>query len=125
MSYTSNKHRTVDAGQYRNTVIIEVLNVEYDNVGNPVKKWKKWKKAKCSANGLYGSEYWEAAHTQNEDNLDLIFRWKKYMEYMNTREFRIVFKEEIFNILTIDNIKYKNEQVKMRCKTTHERSCKY
>lgn len=104
----------MDAGAYSQKITIEKLTHGYDEIGNPVEKWKPYKKTYAYMNGLSGKEYWEAATLNAENTVDFVCRWKKFFNLMDTTNYRIVWKGKTFNIKTIDNVQFKNEIVKIR-----------
>lgn len=110
----------MDAGAYRQRIIIETLTHGYDEVRNPLEEWRPYKKIYAYMNGLSGKEYWEAATLNAENTVDFVCRWKKFFDYMDTRTYRIVWRGKIFNIKTIDNVRFQNEIVKIRAVCSDE-----
>ena len=104
----------MDAGAYRNKVVIQKYTGEFDDIGNPAGKWEDYKKAYAYVNGLSGREYWEAANVKQENTVEFIFRWKPFFDEMNTRRFRILFRTGVYNINSIDNIQFRNQTVKIK-----------
>ena len=104
----------MDAGAYGKLIKIQKLSTTHDEIGNPEEKWMEWKEAYAYVNGLSGSEYWEAAATHQQDTVEFIFRWHPFFNKMDTRNFRLIFEGKIFDIYLIDNLKYKNQTVKIR-----------
>ena len=83
----------MNAGAYSQKIMIEKLMHDYDNIGNPVEKWKPFKRDYAYMNGLSGKEYWEAATLNAENTVDFVCRWKKFFD---------------------DNVQFRNEIVKIR-----------
>ena len=105
----------MDAGAYRKKIIIQKKDGSTkDAIGNPVVAYVDDKSFYAYANGLSGREYWEAAQVQGENTVDFTVRWHPYFDQINTKEYRLVMDNKVFNIRTIDNIQYKNETVKIR-----------
>ena len=104
----------MNAGAYTQKITIEKLTREYDEIGNPVERWRAYKGTYAYMNGLSGKEYWEAATLNAENTVDFVCRWKKFFDEIDTRNYRIVWREKIFNIKTIDNAQFRNEIVKIR-----------
>lgn len=107
----------MDAGAYRELVTIQQYIEGFDEIGNPSQEWKDWKKAYSYVNGLSGSEYWEAANVHQENTVEFIFRWKRFFDSMNTKQYRILFNGGIYNISQIDNIQFRNKTVKIKAVT--------
>lgn len=104
----------MNAGAYSQKIMIEKLVHDYDDIGNPVEKWKPFKRDYAYVNGISEKEYWEAATLNAENTVDFVCRWKKFFDEMDTRNYRIVWREKTFNIKTIDNVQFRNEIVKIR-----------
>ena len=110
----------MDSGAYRHTVTIQKYVDGYDDIGNPVNEWQGWKQAKAYVNGLSGSEYWEAANTQSETTVEFLFRWKAFFDEMNSKQFRLIFNNRIFNIKgNPDNLQFRNKTVKIRAEAVN------
>ena len=104
----------MNAGAYREPVVIEKNSYTQDEIGNQVEVWKEHYKGYAYMNNLSGTEYWEAAQTQSQNTVIFVLRYHPQIADMNTREYRIVHGGKAFNITSIDNVQYKNETVKIR-----------
>lgn len=104
----------MDSGAYRNLVTIQKYVEGFDDIGNPSNEWTDYAHAYAYANGLSGREYWEAANVQQENTVEFIFRWKPFFDTVNTKQYRLVFRDRIYNINMIDNIQFRNKTVKIR-----------
>lgn len=104
----------MDSGIYAHRITIEKLSHDYDSLGNPVEEWKIYKRTYAYMNGLSGKEYWEAATLNAENTVDFVCRWKKFFDDMDTKNYRIVWRGKSFDIKTIDNVQFRNENVKIR-----------
>ena len=107
----------MDSGANSGLVTIQKYDSGFDDVGNPVGDWNDYKKAYAYVNGLSGTEYWEAANTHQENTVEFVFRWKPFFDLMNTKQYRILFNGEIYNINLIDNIQFRNKTVKIKAVT--------
>lgn len=104
----------MDAGAYREPVVIKKCSHTEDPVGNQMTDWAEYFKGYAYMNNLSGSEYWEAAQTQSQNTVMFILRYHPLLEAMNTREYQLVHRGTAYNITAIDNIQYKNETIKIR-----------
>lgn len=105
----------MQSGAYKHLITIEKREKIIDSIGNTKKQWIEFKKDYAYANGLSGQEYWEAQKSNDENTIDFTLRWKPYLDTIDTKEYRIVFKGKMYNIKTIDNIRFNNKNVKIRC----------
>lgn len=104
----------MNAGAYREPIIIEKNGFTEDDIGNQIPAWEKYYSGYAYMNNLSGTEYWEAAQTQAENTTMFIMRYHPLLGSMNTKEFRLVHRGNIFNITSIDNVQYSNETIKIR-----------
>ena len=107
----------MNAGMFKKLVSFEKYVEGFDEIGNPSQEWVDYKKAYAYVNGLSGSEYWEAANIRQENTVEFTFRWKPFFDKLNTKQFRINFQNNIYNINLIDNIQFKNKTVKIKAVT--------
>lgn len=107
----------MNAGAYRSIVKIQKYVEGFDEIGNPSETWEDFKRDYAYVNGLSGVEYWEAANVHQENTVEFIFRWKPYFDQMDTKRFRIIFRGGTYNINLIDNIQFRNKQVKIKAVT--------
>lgn len=104
----------MNAGLYRNKIVIQKYVQGYNDVGSPLDEWQNYKTVYAYVNGLSGSEYWEAANIRQENTVEFVCRWKPFFDEMNTKQFRIIFNDSIYNINTIDNVQFRNKTVKLK-----------
>ena len=107
----------MNAGMFKKLVSFEQYVDGFDEIGNPSQEWVPYKKAYAYVNGLSGSEYWEAANIRQENTVEFIFRWKPFFDNLNTKQYRINFQNNIYNINLIDNVQFKNKTVKIKAVT--------
>lgn len=104
----------MNAGAYREPVVIEKNSYSEDDIGNQVQAWTEYYRGYAYANNLSGSEYWEAAQTQAQNTVMFILRFHPLLGVMNTKECRLLHRGREYNITSIDNVQYKNETIKIR-----------
>lgn len=104
----------MNAGAYRELVEIKYRSFEEDDIGNQKAVWTQYYKAYAYMNNLSGSEYWEAAQTQAQNTVMFIMRYHPLLGSMNTKEYCLVHRGREYDIISIDNVQYKNETIKIR-----------
>ena len=104
----------MNAGAYREPVLIEKNGHVEDDIGNQVASRTEYYKGYAYMNNLSGSEYWEAAQTQAQNTVLFILRYHPLLGAMDTRGYRLMHRGKEYNITSIDNVQYKNETVKIR-----------
>lgn len=106
----------MQSGAYKQKITFQKFSVVDDEIGNRISQWKDYRGCYCYANGLSGREYWEAAAVQQETIIEFVMRWKLFFNHLNSKEYRIVFENNVYDIESIDNIQFKNKTVKIRAK---------
>ena len=92
----------MNAGAYREPVVIERNTITEDEIGNQTSAWTKYYAGYAYMNNLSGSEYWEAAQTKSQNTI------------MFVKEYRLIHRGQEYNITSVDNVQYKNEVIKIR-----------
>lgn len=104
----------MNAGAYREPVVIEKRGYTEDEIGNQASVWEEYYRGYAYMNNLSGTEYWEAAQTQAQNTVMFILRFHPLLGAMNTKEYRLVHRGREYDITSIDNVQYKNETIKIR-----------
>lgn len=88
--------------------------VEIDDIGNRINTWEDYFScwASVSASKLNVGEKNEAAQTLEQDRLDFTVRWCSQTAEITSTEYRIIFRERIYNIDHIDIGKNKKQSLK-------------
>ena len=86
-----------------------------DDIGNHKNAWTECYSCHATVSGENGSESAVAGTTV--DNADIAFtvRYCKAVDGFTADGYRILFRGEIYNILSIDHMNYKKKSVKFRC----------
>lgn len=104
----------MDAGQLNGFIMIEKRIIEDDDIGNQTSKWVEFYKGYASVNNLYGVEYWAAAQTKSQNTVVFTLRYHPLFIELNSTEYRLMFKRKEYEIISVDNIKYRNASVKIK-----------
>ena len=86
-----------------------------DRIGNHTSGWADfftcWATAVTS--GLSSSEEEAAGHTVEADRLDLTVRYSSETAAVNSKEYRVLLGDRIYNILSIDEMGFKHNSRKL------------
>ena len=90
----------------------QVVNV--DNVGNRMNMWADYFSCWCGVetSRLNMSEKNEAAQTLEQARLDFTVRYCVQTAKITSTEYRIIFRERIYNIDHVDIVKFKKQTLK-------------
>jgi len=80
---------------------------------NEDSKWTDYYTNYAYVNSLSGNERWMAAQVQADRTVRFTLRWHKALDSIKPKYFRIIFDEKPYTITYVDNVQYKNENVKI------------
>ena len=89
--------------------------VEVDEIGNHKSVWSDY--LSTSSYISFQGKGEEVFLGMEVDRSDISFtvRFQNRLKNINTSEYRIIFEDEIYNIISIDFMNYKNRLIKFRC----------
>lgn len=99
-------------GDLRHRITLQKYNETTDDEGFSTQEWQDIATVWASVENLFGREYWQAAAIQAENTVKFIIRYRKDV----TTDMRIQFQGQQYEIISIDNIKYKNEYIEIKAK---------
>ncbi len=88
-----------------------------DDVGNHKNEWKDYFScsAYASTSGTKQSEQQAAGITVSDNDLVFTVRCSSELSDLDTTHYRIVFRNETYNITSIDRMNYMNKSLKISC----------
>ena len=97
-------------------IIFQNKNIEVDGIGNHKSVWTDY--LKTSAYISFQGKGEEVFLGMEVDRSDISFtvRFQNRLKKINTSEYRIIFEDEMYNIISIDFMNYKNRLIKFRCR---------
>jgi SPP1 family predicted phage head-tail adaptor len=104
----------VALGEWRERLTIQKSTLGTDKAGNHVLSWADYYTCSAFVNNLSGKEYWEAAQVNAQKDIYFLIRYCSETAGMDTEHYRILFREQIFNLTFLDNVKYQNKILKLR-----------
>lgn len=84
-----------------------------DGNGNHMPEWSDFYSCRAYVNNLSGREYYAAAQTGAEKNLYFMVRYCSELKELDTKNYRIIFRDKPYNITFVDNVQYKNRTLKI------------
>jgi SPP1 family predicted phage head-tail adaptor len=103
----------MNAGAYSDLVTIQKKTEKRDKDGFSKETWEDYYTNYAYVNKLSGSEFWQAAETAAQSTIRFEMRYHTQLERVDTKNYRLLFRDRIFNITNIDNVMFKNETVKI------------
>jgi SPP1 family predicted phage head-tail adaptor len=98
----------------RERITIQKLEFVVDETGNHKNKWKDYFKCYAYVNNLSGKEYYQAAQINAQHEIYFVIRYCSELKDIDCNHYRIVFRNQPYNITFVDNVKYKNQTIKLR-----------
>ena len=90
--------------------------VTMDAIGNRVNGWQDHYTCHATVGGEGSSETVAAETTVENADISFTVRFCKAVGTVTTTGFRILFRDEIYDILSVDHMNYKRKAVKFRCR---------
>lgn len=101
-------------GEWRERITIQKSSLGTDKAGNHVLSWEDYYTCSAYVNNLSGKEYWEAAQVNAQKEIYFLIRYCSETASMDTEHYRILFREQLYDITFLDNVKYQNKILKLR-----------
>lgn len=102
----------MNIAQLRHRIEFQRLETTYDEEGFPIEDYQTFQKAWADVNDLYGKEYWNSKQVVSENITVFHTRYYKNVDVNSV----ILFKNQRYEIVEIDNIKYLNKELKIKTK---------
>lgn len=103
----------MEAGKLRHKITIQVMNEE--------ELWIDLLTCQAQVNGLSGSEYWAASAEQAQNSVDFVVRYTSALAALVPQTTRILFRENRYDVKSIDNFMYQDRSLKLRSVMHHGR----
>ena len=104
----------INSGMFRHKIIIQNKKSVTDDIGQQINRWVDYFNCYAYVSNLSGREFWEAKQQHEENTTEFIIRYCKAISALNSTDFRIIFRNQIYDITFIDNIKYTDRTLKIK-----------
>ena len=101
-------------GSMRERITIQKKTVTTDEIGQKIEVWKDFLTCRAYANGLSGTEYYEAMRINAENTVVFTIRYDKRLANIDPINYRILWNGKSYNLDNTDNIFYRNMYLKLR-----------
>lgn len=102
----------------RTRITVQKNITEVDVYGNHTSVWTDHFVCWATALTEGGDETVEAGHTEEGDKLSLTVRWSTETAAVNSKEYRILINDRIYNITGIDEMGFRKNSRKFHCTRT-------
>ncbi|WP_026478169.1 phage head closure protein [Alkaliphilus transvaalensis] len=100
----------MEIGALRHRITFQKKTIAINHNGFEIETWEDVKSIWSAASNLHGREFYEAAQVKAEHTVKFTFRYLKGID----PSMEIRFNGKRYNIIAIDNIKYKNRFIEVR-----------
>lgn len=100
----------MEIGALNKRITFQQLKTTINENGFDVEEWLDVKSVWAAVSNLHSKEYFEAAAVQMENTVKFTIR---YLPTLDT-SMRILFNNTLYNIISVDNIKYRNRFVEIK-----------
>ena len=97
-------------------VLFQKSKVETDDIGNHINSWGDYYNCRCTISGESGTETDNAGQTVEHPGMAVTVRWCKKADAISMTGYRIIFRDEIYDIVGIDHASFKRKYLKFRCR---------
>ncbi len=96
-------------------ITFEKNEVKIDDIGNRKNIWTNYYSCFATISGEGGKESTVANMTVDHSDISLTIRYCKKASFIDSTGYRIIFHDDIYNILTVDHMNYKKKSLKFKC----------
>lgn len=96
-------------------ITVQKNTVTVDEIGNHINAWADFYACHATVSGESPSESTAAGTVVNNTKADFTVRWCGRVSEITADGFRIIYADEIYNILGIDHMNYKKKSIKFKC----------
>ena len=96
-------------------IIFQKNAVIVDEIGNHKNGWADFYTCHATVGGESSTEQVAAGTTVDNADISFSVRFCNAADAITTTDYRILFRGEIYNILSIDHMNYKHKSIKFRC----------
>jgi len=102
----------VTIGEMRHRITIQRIAITTNENGYEVESPEVVKAVWAKVTNLHGKEFFAAKAVQSENTVKFTIRYMSGLD----QSMQILFQEKIYNITSIDNIKYRNKYIEIQAK---------
>lgn len=96
-------------------IVFQKNQVVTDAIGNHTNAWEDYYSCHATVSGEGGSEKVAAGLVVEDSDLSFSVRYCKKAAAVTADGFRVVFGNELYNIVSIDHMNYKKKTLKFKC----------
>lgn len=108
----------INCGLFKQRVIIQKRTSTKDNRGNITDAWTNYYSCYAYVNALSGDELIQARAARLKESVNITIRYSPIVSKLDSRDYRIVFNDVVYNIIYIDDYQLRHETLKINAERT-------
>ena len=105
----------MDISLLNQKIMVQKNSVTVDEIGNHINAWADFYSCHATISSESPSEGTDAGTVVDNTKADFTVRWCKAVSEITSDGYRVVYNDEIYNILGIDHQNYKKKSIKLKC----------
>ena len=105
----------MDVALLNQKILVQKNEVTVDAIGNHLNQWVDFYSCYATISGESPNESAAAGTVVDNTKVDFTVRWCKAVSEITSDGYRVVYADEIYNILGIDHQNFKKKSVKLKC----------
>lgn len=97
-------------------ILIQKVDINKDKIGNHMEVWSDFFICHATISKESPIETTSSGNVWDKTKIDFTIRFSKEIKDINSTSYRVVFKNDIYNIKGIDHMNYKKKALKLHCK---------
>ena len=90
--------------------------VSVDAIGNHKNEWKPYYSCHATVSAEGGKEMTEAGMVVDDSTIDFTLRWCAQSTAITSTGYRVQFRDELYDILSVDHMNFKRKGIKLHCR---------
>jgi SPP1 family predicted phage head-tail adaptor len=108
------------AAKYKHRIQLQKASITRRTAGSEKQTWKNLALRWASVKPLQGRELFAAQQVFSETTHNIRLRYDDQSASIDPRDYRIMYKDRVYDILTAINDQEENREIILMCKTTNE-----
>jgi len=96
-------------------ILFQKSAVQVDEIGNRKNGWQDYFSCFATIGSENGSEKSEAGQVTDHTGIAFTVRFCKKAAAVCSGQYRILFREELYNIISVDHMNFRKKSLKFRC----------
>lgn len=96
-------------------ITLQKNTVVTDAIGNHKNSWTDYFACAATLGGESGNEVFQTGETLEKQEVSFTIRYCSEVKNLTTTDYRVLWDNEMYNILAIDHMNLKHKSLKIRC----------